>query len=323
MEIIRYEKKYLDQWEDFTASSSNGTIFHTRKFLSYHAPSKFKDFSMLFLEDNKIISVLTAVEINKDGVLTLNSHQGSSYGGFVYKDNLSIKQAFSLTESLISYAKSNNIERIVITHSPFVYQRRYNNYIDFAFLKNNFQYLKREVSSVVALDVAEDNVLKLFRAEARTSLRKAEKLGVTTRVSDDYTEYYSILKSNLALRHNVQPAHTLEELLKLQKLFPQKIQLVGAYLKNKMIAGVINFYCNDKVVLVFYISHNPEFQEYRAVNLLFYNIIRDSISRGLSYLDFGLFTVNMEPNWGLGRFKESFGARGILRDTWYLNLPRG
>jgi len=29
-----------------------------------------------------------------------------------------------------------------------------------------------------------------------------------------------------------------------------------------------------------------------------------------------LFTVNMDPNWGLGKFKESFGARGILRDTW-------
>lgn len=320
MEIIRYEKKYQDQWEEFVSSSSNGTIFHTRKFLSYHAPSKFKDSSLLFLEDNKIVSVLTAVEIKKDGVLTLNSHQGASFGGFVYKDSLSIRQAFSLTESLVEFSAKNKIEKIVVTHSPFVYQRRYNNYVDFAFMKNNFQYLKREVSSVVALDVEEDNVLKLFRPEARTSLRKAEKLGVIIRKSDDYEEYYSILKSNLALRHNVQPAHTLDELIRLQKLFPQKIQLIGAYLKNKMIAGVVNFYCNDKVVLVFYISHNPEFQEYRAVNLLFYNIIKEGISRGLDYLDFGLFTVNMEPNWGLGRFKESFGARGILRDTWYLDL---
>src|SRR5438552_10404040 len=314
MEVVRYEKKYLDQWEDFVQSSSNGTIFHTRKFLSYHTPCKFKDSSLLFLEDNKIISVFTAAELKKDGILILNSHQGASYGGFVYKDSLSIKQAFSLTESLIEFSHTNKIEKLVITHSPFVYQKRYNNYIDFAFIKNNFHYLKREVSSIVALDVKEDEVLKLFRAEARTSLRKAEKLGVTVKSSADYEEYYKILKSNLALRHIVQPAHTLEELLKLQKLFPQKIQLVGAYLKNKMIAGVVNFYCNDKVVLVFYISHNPEFQEFRAVNLLFYSIIKDSINRGLNYLDFGLFTVNMEPNWGLGRFKESFGARGILRD---------
>jgi lipid II:glycine glycyltransferase (peptidoglycan interpeptide bridge formation enzyme) len=41
---------------------------------------------------------------------------------------------------------------------------------------------------------------------------------------------------------------------------------------------------------------------------------------GFKFLDFGIFTVNMEPNWGLGRFKENFGARGILRDTFILDL---
>ncbi len=320
MEIKRYEKKFNDQWEDFVSSSNNGTIFHTRKFLSYHSPDKFKDSSFLFFEENKLISILPAVELKKEGLTVLNSHPGASYGGFVYKDSLSIRQAFDLTESLINFAKQNKVEKIIITPPTIVYQKKYNNYIDFALVKNGFTYLKREVSSVVPLDADEENVMKLFKPETRTSTRKAEKMGVVIKKSDDYEEYYDILKSNLAMRHNVQPAHSLGELIKLHKLFPQKIQLVGAYLKNKMIAGVINFYCNDRVVLVFYISHNPEFQHYRAVNLLFYYIIKDSLKKGLCYLDFGLFTVNMEPNWGLGRFKESFGARGILRDTFVLSV---
>src|SRR6266496_3330001 len=104
MEVIRYEKKYRQDWEDFVASSSNGTIFHTRKFLSYHATNKFKDSSLLFLEDRKIVAVLTAAEVKRDGLLTLNSHQGASYGGFVYKDSLSIKQSFELTENLIDFS---------------------------------------------------------------------------------------------------------------------------------------------------------------------------------------------------------------------------
>jgi lipid II:glycine glycyltransferase (peptidoglycan interpeptide bridge formation enzyme) len=163
-------------------------------------------------------------------------------------------------------------------------------------------------------------VLKLIKPEARTSIRRSEKLGVVIKKSNDFEEYYDILKSNLAMRHNVQPAHTLDELKRLKELYPQKIQLYGAYVEGKMVAGVVNFYCNDKVVLVFYISHNPEYQQYRAVNLLFYTIMKDAITRGLEFLDFGLFTVNMEPNWGLGKFKESFGARGILRDTFYRDL---
>ena len=321
MEAVRYEKKYLDEWEDFTASSNNGTIFHTRKFLSYHSPDKFKDNSLLFLDDKKIAALLTAAEIKKDGTTALWSHMGASFGGFVYKENLGIRQAFDLTETLIDYSLKNNFGKIIVTSPPIVYQKRLNNYFDFAFIKNGFQYLKREVTSVITLNVDEDNVMKLIKPEARTSIRRAEKLGVVIKKSNDFEEYYDILKSNLAMRHNVQPAHTLEELIKLKELFPQKIQLYGAYIKNKMIAGVVNFYCNEKVVLVFYISHDQEFQQYRAVNLLFYTIIKDAITRGLEFLDFGLFTVNMDPNWGLGKFKESFGARGILRDTFYLDLP--
>jgi hypothetical protein len=41
---------------------------------------------------------------------------------------------------------------------------------------------------------------------------------------------------------------------------------------------------------------------------------------GFKFLDFGIFTVNMDPNWGLGRFKENFGARGIFRDTFYKDI---
>lgn len=320
MDVIRYEKKYLDEWENFVESSNNGTIFHTRKFLSYHPAERFKDNSLIFKDKNNIVAVLTAANIKRDDLVTLISHQGASYGGFVYKDSLSIRQAFELTESLIDYSINEGFQKIIITHSPFIYQKRYNNYIDFAYIKNGFGYLKREVSSVVSLDVDEDDVLSLFKSEARTAVRKSEKMGVVIRESEDFDDYYKILKNNLAMRHNVNPAHTLAEIIKLKKLFPDKIQLVGAYMKNKMIAGVINFFCNSKVVLVFYISNNMEYQQYRAVNYLFYTIITDAVKRGLSYLDFGLFTVNMDPNWGLGKFKENFGARGILRDTFYLDL---
>ena len=320
MEVVQYEKKYHDKWEDFCAASSNGTIFHSRKFLSYHSHDKFKDNSLLFFDDKKLVALLPAADIKRDGLRMLWSHMGASYGGFVHDESLNIKQSFDLTQSLIDYSLQEKFEKIVVTNVPVVYQKRYNQYLDFAFIKNGFNYLKREVTSVITLDVDEDNVMKLIKPESRTSVRKSEKMGVVIKKSNDFDEYYDILKSNLAMRHNVQPAHTLEELYKLKELFPQKIQLFGAYLKNKMIAGVINFYCNDKVVLVFYISHDPEFQQYRAVNLLFYTIMKDAISRGLGFLDFGLFTVNMEPNWGLGKFKESFGARGILRDSFYLDL---
>ncbi|MBU2585582.1 MAG: GNAT family N-acetyltransferase, partial [Bacteroidetes bacterium] len=125
---------------------------------------------------------------------------------------------------------------------------------------------------------------------------------------------------NLKMRHNVNPTHTLEELKKIKKIFPTRVRLFGAFVNSKLIAGVCNFSANKKVVLAFYISHDESAQEYRPVNLLFYEIMRRYKSEGFNYLDFGIFTVNMEPNWGLGRFKENFGARGIFRDSFHLDL---
>ena len=98
-------------------------------------------------------------------------------------------------------------------------------------------------------------------------------------------------------------------------VFSGRCNLFAALLNDKMIAGVFNFIVNDHVVLAFYISHDEKFAEYRAVNLLFYKIFDWAIDKKYEIYDFGTFTVNEEPNMGLGRFKENFGASGIFRDT--------
>jgi len=216
--------------------------------------------------------------------------------------------------------KSLKADRIQLTLAPIIYQTKYSNYLDFAFVRNGFQYLKREVSSVVQLDFEPDQLLNTYRAEARTATKKALKKGVEIVETERFDEYYEILKKNLKLRHGVNPAHTLEELKKVKELFPSKVRLWGAFLNNEMLAGVCNFSVNKNVVLAFYISHDEAFQEYRPVNLLFYEIMKRYQSEGFKFLDFGIFTVIMEPNWGLGRFKENFGARGIFRDTFYKDL---
>jgi lipid II:glycine glycyltransferase (peptidoglycan interpeptide bridge formation enzyme) len=87
-----------------------------------------------------------------------------------------------------------------------------------------------------------------------------------------------------------------------------------------MIAGVVNFIVNKHVVLAFYISHDEDFIEMRPLNLLFYTIFKWAIDIKIKIYDFGIFTVDGNPNMGLGRFKENFGASGIFRDTIEINL---
>ncbi len=317
MEILRYKKEHEEAWDDFVSTANNGTIFHTRRFLSYHPPERFSDFSLLFRKRKKILAVYPAVRIDRGDSLVLSSHGGASYGGFVVRPDLSIRDAFYLVDALLDYARAQKFDGIELTPPPQIYWQKPSNYIDFALVQRNFIYKKREVSSAVPLFFAADDVLASFSPESRRAVRRAQKLGVATDYTDEYKEFYAILKKNLKMRHNVDPTHTLDELLLLKEIFPDKIHLIGAYVEGKMIAGVVLFFCNRRTNLAFYISHNEQYQQYRAVNLLFYRIFRDSIERGFTAFDFGIFTVNMDPNWGLGHFKEGFGAQGVFRDTFF------
>ncbi|MHC1736937.1 MAG: GNAT family N-acetyltransferase [Ignavibacteriaceae bacterium] len=309
-----------EEWDNFVDSSDNGTIFHTQKFLGYHPKGRFSNDSIVIYKSNKPLALLPATVINRNGQRVLSSHGGASYGSFVYKKDLNFQEAHQMVDVLQDYAKQLKADAIQMTPPPIIYQSKYSNYIDFALIRNGFGYSKREISSVVQLDVTKEDLLNTYRAEARTALKKAIKGGVEIAECDKFEEYYEILKKNLKMRHNVNPTHTLEELKKIKSLFPAKVRLWGAFLGEKLIAGVCNFKANEKVVLAFYISHDEDYQEYRAVNLLFYEIMNRSRDEGFKFLDFGIFTVNMEPNWGLGRFKENFGARGIFRDYFYKEL---
>lgn len=315
LDVVQYTGKMQRAWDGFVTASNNGTLFHSRTFLNYHPPDRFKDHSLLFVRKNKTMALLPAIETENRPGGTLVSHSGASFGGFVVEDTMNLRLAHQLVESLLDYSKANGFTTIRMTLPPIFYSRKISNYIEFALIRNKFEYLKREVSSFVTLDFSEDSILQQFRNESRTAVRRAIKLGVEVRPSTQVAEFYKILQGNLNLRHNVKPTHSLAELQSLCKMFPDQIQLYGAYLGKKLIAGVVMFDCNQLVTLAFYVSHDESYQKYRAVNLLFYEIFRRALARGFRYLDFGIFTVNMKPNWGLARFKENFGSMGIFRDT--------
>ncbi len=314
MKVNKLNERLAPAWEEFICQSNNGTLFHTLKFLSYHPAGRFKEHHLVITEKNNIIALFPAVEKDR----TIISHQGASYGGFVLKPGLGIQRICRMVEQVIEYFRYSGYNKITLTQTPLFYYREPNQYIDFALLKAGFQYQKREITAVIPLK--HPAPLLTFKADARRSTKKAMREGVKIKISNELEKFYKILKHNLGMRHNVQPTHTFEELKRLKKLLPDKIILFAAYRNNLMLGGIVIFVANPDVILAFYISHNIKYQQYRPVNLLFHEIIKWGKLQGFKYLDLGTFTLNMEPNWGLGRFKENHNARGFLRDTYILNL---
>ena len=268
----------------------------------------------------KLFSVFPAAEKKIGGTIHLVSHPGASVGSFVVPESLSIADSMALADCLVTYAKGCEFDRIRITLPPTLYQRRLSNYMDFAFFKQNFYYVKRDITSILFLEESLETTVEKFRSSHRRAVRKANEKGVLVRQSNDFDSFYRILEKNLNIRHGVTPTHSLEELKHIHELFPDKINLFAAYIDDTMVAGVVNFLVNNHVVLAFYISHDENYAEYRAVNLLFYSIFDWAVQSHFKIYDFGTFTVDEEPNMGLGRFKENFGASGIFRDTIELTI---
>ena len=311
----RYSKNDEAIWDKFVSDSNNGTIFHLRKFLNYHSKDKFVDHSILISKNKKLFSVFPAAERVVSNQKLLVSHPGSSVGSFVVPENLSIANSIELVSQIKDYAKKSDFNGIQITLPPNLYQKRLSNYMDFAFFKGGFVYKKREITSILFLENNIETTLKKFRPSHRRAVKTAQSKGVIVRESEKYDEYYKILQKNLSKRHGVNPTHTLRELKKLKTIFKDKVKLFSAFIDGKMIAGIVNFIINDQVVLAFYISHDELYNQYRPLNILFYEVFSWAIESKYKVYDFGIFTVNEEPNMGLGRFKENFGASGIFRDT--------
>ena len=307
-------------WDNFVSSANNGTLFHTRRFLNYHHEGRFNDHSLEFYKKGKLVGVFPAALIETGNKRQLVSHPGASVGSFVVPEDLAFADALEMVEQLVDYSKRENLDGIKLTQPPTIYSKRLSHYIDFALQKNGFLYSKREISSILFLEKSIDENLSKFKSTHRTAVRKAEKSGVVVKETDDFASFYEILKKNLSIRHDVKPTHSLDELLHLKELFPDKINLFGAYIEGEMVAGVVNFIATENVVLAFYISHNEDFQEVRPINLLFYKIFEWAIQKKYNVFDFGIFTVNEEPNMGLARFKENFGASGQFRDTMEIHF---
>ncbi len=318
LEIEQYNDQFANQWDSLVWQANNGTLFHTRKFLSYHPKDRFIDHSLIFKNKNKPFVLFPAAEVNTENGRLLVSHPGASYGSFIIPRDLSFSKAYDLVESLLHHAEGGGFKGIRLTLPPTIYNRRLSNYMDFALLKHGFVYLQREISSILFLEQTAEKNLSKFRPSHRQAVRKAERSGIVIKQSEALDEFYAILSKNLKIRHNVSPTHTEKELYLLKSMFPDKIHLYGAYYKEKMIAGVVNFDCTENVVLAFYISHDESYQEMRPLNLLFYEIFKIAIAQNKKVFDFGIFTVKEEPNFGLARFKENFGASGMFRDTFQI-----
>ena len=90
-EIRRYSADSADEWNQFVATSKNGTFLFDRSYMDYHA-DRFHDHSLMFYRGERLLAVLPA---HADGD-TLCTHRGLTYGGLVMSERLTIAETMVL-----------------------------------------------------------------------------------------------------------------------------------------------------------------------------------------------------------------------------------
>ena len=103
--VDKLSNKNYEPWDRFVKNANNGTIFHLRKFFSYHPNDRFIDHSIEFYKNNSLFSVFPAAELMTNKKRLLVSHPGATVGSFVVSEDLSISDSFKLIETLLKFVK--------------------------------------------------------------------------------------------------------------------------------------------------------------------------------------------------------------------------
>ena len=320
MEIIEYSEEWKEKWDAFVLESSNGTMFHMQKFFDYHTPGKFTFNHLIFIEKTNIVALLPGKIV--DGT-TFESPIGASYGSIVIGD-ISFKKTMEIVSTLLEYSKQKGIKELILTAAPMIYETYPNHNLDFAMLWKGFKFQLHYISSAIKLNPDLD-IISRFKPTIRRNVRKSLNTPeMRVEVNERYDEFYPILLANKAI-HNVKPTHSLEDLYKLKKLMPDRLKLFMVYLDEKPIAGSLMFYANKNVAICFYNMLLYDYAQYKPIQRVMYEVVKDATERGYNYVDIGVSQDTsaenpMTPSESLIDFKEKFDAKSIMRNTLRIEL---
>jgi hypothetical protein len=318
IKVVKYTKELKNTWNSFVENSNNGTIFHSQSFLEYHPEARFNFHHLMFYKNDELIALLPGGLIGD----MYKSPMGASFGGFVVKPRIGLQDADAIIKAFIRYCASNLIKEVYITPPMQIYNSTFNESIEYAMHYNHFILISSLFSSVIDFSMIHSK--EDLSKNTRHKINKAINKGVRIEENKDYDAFYPILLKNKEKFH-VPPTHTLEELKKIESLMPGMMTLFLAYYEGKPIAGELLFKCNKQCVLNFYTMHLYEYHNLFAVNYLIEHSIRWCCKNGFRYFDYGVsadtFSIDpMEPSWSLIEFKESMGANGCLRKTYYRRI---
>jgi len=319
IEVKKYSKEHKTQWDSFLFESKNSTFLFNRDFIDYHA-DRFNDYSLIIFDDKKI-SALIPANIDISGIV--QSHQGLTYGGFVFKRDSGLNEVLRYIHAALKYLFENGINTLKYKSLPKFYTTIGSDEVDYALFLINAKLYRRDTALVINLKDKLEYQKRRVRA-----INKAKKLGIIIAIDSFKEFWHEILTPNLMDRFGVKPVHSLYEIESLAKHFPQNIRQFNAYFNGRLVAGSTIFETKN-VAHAQYISASEEGRKIGGIDYLFSFLIENTFF-DKNYFDFGISNEDQgrRLNHGLLDWKEGFGGRTFSHDFYeietikYMNLEK-
>ena len=303
-EIKRYTPQDKTIWDQYVSKARNATFLFYRDYMDYHS-NRFHDYSLMFFKNGRLHSLLPAHSSDD----TFYSHFGLTYGGLIMDINVTIAETCQLFECLNNYLRLKGFRHVQYKAIPWIYHQVPSEEDLYAlFWKCGAKLSTRNVGTTI------------FIQQNLKWRKKARLNGITVQRGADIAEFWPVLEQHLWQRYQSKPVHSLAEMQLLQSRFPNNIIQYNAY-KEGHIVGGITIYLSHNVVHAQYSSGNAEGMALGAMEIIYYKIMHEDYPN-YAYLDLGSSTEQecSVINEGLISFKEGYGGRAVVYDTYEWTL---
>lgn len=314
--IVRYSaREHARIWDEFVEKSRNATFLFKRGYMDYHA-LRFADHSLLaFSEKGKLLALLPACA-EAD---TLYSHRGLTYGSWLLPDRrCDALDMLAIWEEMTLYLRREGFRHLVYKTIPYIYSRRPAQEDRYALFRSGARLTGSLISSVIDLT----DPLPMDQGSRQRSRKALDAPGLRFAESDRWADFWKLLEELLRARYEANPVHSLSEITLLKNRFPANIRLFTVCgEEGEMLAGVVIYICGS-VAHSQYTAASPEGKRLSVLPGLYSFIMEKCAAEGIRLFDFGTSNEDggKKVNEGLLRQKCSYGGRGVVYETFTLDL---
>ena len=301
-------KEINDQqvWEDFVKTRNEANFLTSWNWSRFHQSLGKKTFPLGIYQDGKLVGVALAIkeEAKRGNYLTIA-------GGPIidWQSKLALS---ALVRHLKDLSKKEGC--LFVRIRPQIHQSATNTQVlkSLGFVKSPM-HLTADLTVELDLTKSEDKLLQGMRKNTRYDIRKADKLGINTTISQEPSEIKQFYDHQLQLaqKHNFVP-FAYDFLYKQFEVFSQDNQaiLVHSHHQGKLLASAFIILYHNEAVYHYGIS-TPDNHHLPGSHAVLWRAIKEAKSRGLSTFNFWGVAPKDQPDhrfYGVTIFKTGFGG---------------